>query len=703
MDSPPASDSLVPRGSRMSIAGPCLRADLSITEQVYRGEASFVVKDLTAQKYFRFGSTEVRVMRCFDGRRTTSEIASFLAHEGLRISTQAIEGFARKLASAGFLERTVAERSTQQLERLRAERSKRQRPTLFRGELLRMRWSFGDPDAILTRTMPSVRWMFTRWFAVASIVLFVLYLALLGNRWTEFVAALSSTYSFQNIGLGNIVTLWIVGGFVILIHELGHGYACKHFGGEVRELGFMLIYFQPAFYCNVSDAWSFRARSARLWVTAAGGWIQFVVASVAAVVWWAAAPGTLIAEIALAAMLVGGVTTLFTNANPLLPLDGYFALSDWLEIPNLRHRAFAHFHWWVKHVVFRLDVPEPSASFRERRVFLVYGALSFVYITTLFVFLGTVALGWADRALGTLGVMLSIGTLFFLLRGRIVEWGRVAILAIRARGFRGGTVWRRALVAFAVIIAILAIVPWTLTSPGQFVIHPLSTQVVTAPDSGIVAQVFVAEGMHVSAGAPLLRLVDRALEREILAAGRAIDSLTVSESAARSAGRAGDASRLASERTSAVAALEALERRVAGFTLRAAFDGTVATARPEDLVGRRTAAGDSLLALATLDSVELRVALHGAGATRVQSGQVVHAISFADASEPWTARVSDVSFAGVSRDSSGGWIEARVRRVAGAAWRPGTVGEASVELTRSSMLGALWWKTRQLLRTDLWL
>ena len=551
--------------------------------------------------------------------------------------------------------------------------------------------------------MPSVRWMFTRWFAVASIALFVLYLGLLADRWPQFVAALSSTYSFQNIGLANVVTLWIVGGLVILIHELGHGYACKYFGGEVRELGFMLVYFQPAFYCNVSDAWSFRDRGARLWVTAAGAWIQMVVASVAAVVWWAAAPGTLVAEIALAAMLVGGVTTFFTNANPLLPLDGYFALSDWLEIPNLRHRAFAHFQWWVKRVVFGLDVPEPAATFRERRVFLIYGALSFVYIATLFVFLAMLVLGWANRALGALGVILGLGTLLLLLLEKHcrVDPGDDPGLS-RARPLRGPVL--------AACCDRSRRDPRRSRScaldahqPRQFVVHPLSTQVVTAPDSGIIAQVFVAEGMHVSAGAPLIRLVDRALEREILAAGRAIDSLTVSESAARSAGRTGDASRLTAERTSAIAALNALERRVASFTLRAAFDGSVATARPEDLVGRRTAAGDSLLALATLDSVELRVALRGAGATRVQSGQMVHAISYADPSEPWSARVSGVSSAGVSRDSVGGWIEARVRRSAAAAWRPGTVGEASIELQRSNVLGALWWKARQLLRTDLWL
>jgi putative peptide zinc metalloprotease protein len=405
-------------------------------------------------------------------------------------------------------------------------------------------------------------------------------------------------------------------------------------------------------------------------------------------------------------MLVGGITTLLTNANPLLPLDGYFALIDWLEISNLRHRAFAHFQWWLKRTVFRLDVPEPAASFRERRVFLIYGALAFVYAVALFVFLGILALGWVDRALGTLGVVVGLATLGFLLRRRIAEWGRVTILALRARraGAHGGRVARRRmLISVGAVAVILAIVPWTLTSSGRFVVRPLSTQAVTAADSGIVERVFVAEGMRVEAGAPIVRLVDRVLEREILAAGRAIDSLTVSESAARSTARSGDASRLSAERTAAIAALAALERRAGNLTLRAAFAGVVATARPEELVGRRVGAGDSLLALAALDSVELRIALGGAGATRARSGQVIHAISFADVSTPWSARVTDVSSAGVARDGASGWVEARVRRTAGDAWRPGTVGEASIEIERSTLFGAIWWKARQLLRVDLWL
>ena len=111
---------------------PRLRPDISIVEQVYRGETSYVVKDVGAQKYFRFGNTEVRVMRAFDGARTLEEIAAHLTQEGLRISAAAVESFARTLANAGFLERDFGERTTLQIERLRAERRERRRPTFFR-------------------------------------------------------------------------------------------------------------------------------------------------------------------------------------------------------------------------------------------------------------------------------------------------------------------------------------------------------------------------------------------------------------------------------------------------------------------------------------------------------------------------------------------------------------------------------------------
>jgi putative peptide zinc metalloprotease protein len=690
-----------------AVAGaPTLRADISIIQQVYRGETSFVVKDLAAQKYFRFGAAEVRVLRAFDGTRTPAEIAASLAGEGMRISAQVVESFARTMGSAGFLERGLEERTTLQIERLRAERRERRRPSLFRGELLRMRWSFGDPDALLTRTLPYVDWMFGRAFALASVFGFIIYIALLAARWDEFSAALAATYSLGSITLANVVILWVTGALVILIHELGHGYACKHYGGEVHELGFMLVYFQPAFYCNVSDAWSFPERRARLWVTAAGGWIQLVLASVAAMVWWAAAPNTLIANVAVAAMLVGGASTLLTNANPLLPLDGYFALTDWMEIPNLRLRAFAHFRWWMQKHLLRLDVPEPPATARERRVFMIYGALGTAYTTMVLALVAFLVVGWSGRAFGFTGGAVTSSILAYLLRGKISGWLRGIVLALRARRDTFRRLRRPAVFVGLLSALFLLFVPWTLTSPGEFVVGPVASRMVAATDSGVIAQALVREGMRVDAGSPLLRLVNHTLEQGILSATRSVDSLALAESAARSAGRSGEASRLVAERNEAEAQLAALERRSAALVLRASSAGVVATSHVEELVGRRVAAGDTLLSLAASDSVELRIALAGAGATRVRPGQVVHALSFADIGVPWTAHVGDVSSVGISRvgtpgGAPAGAVEARVRRAADLAWRPGVRGEASVELGRSNVLGALWWNARQLVRADL--
>jgi multidrug resistance efflux pump len=180
-----------------------------------------------------------------------------------------------------------------------------------------------------------------------------------------------------------------------------------------------------------------------------------------------------------------------------------------------------------------------------------------------------------------------------------------------------------------------------------------------------------------------------------------VDSLALEESVARSSGRSGDASRLAAERGAAEAELVGLERRVSSLVIRASSPGIVTTPHAEELVGRLVALSDTLLTLAAVDSVEVRIALAGAGATRVQPGQVVHAVSFADPSAPLTARVAEVSSVGLSTAGTDGTVEARFRRVANEAWRPGTRGEASVELRRSNVLGALWWNARQLLRADL--
>jgi multidrug efflux pump subunit AcrA (membrane-fusion protein) len=335
-------------------------------------------------------------------------------------------------------------------------------------------------------------------------------------------------------------------------------------------------------------------------------------------------------------------------------------------------------------------------------VLLIYGALALCYITALFSIIGFWLVGRAEAAFGAIGVLIVLGATFMLLRRGLAEWGRSIAVAFRAwrTGGRRRSSWRVWVGVTLGAIVVLAVLPWTLTTSGRFVVTPVSTMEVTAPDSGVIAAVFVREGVEVPTGAALARLVDRDLEREMLSAARAVDSLSVATSRARAAQSSGTLERLEAERTAAVARFTALQARIDALTLRARWTGTVTTPRVHEIEGRRVQAGDPLMRLATLDTLEARVALARAGAASVRTGQVVHLIAYGDAANPVDAVVRGVAPTG---DRDRGTIEVRVPVGLSIGWRAGATGEASVELRRSTMLMAIWWNLRQKIRNDLFI
>ena len=182
------------------------------------------------------------------------------------------------------------------------------------------------------------------------------------------------------------------------MHEFSHGLTCCHFGGKVREVGFMLIYFQPAFYCDVSDSWMFPSRRQRMWVTFAGGYIQLVIWGVCTMIWRITDPDTLINQIVLIVIVFAGLQTL-VNFNPLIKLDGYYMLSDYLEIPNLRAKAMSSLWAWLgrKH-----RSPQP---WREERAQLVYGVASIVFSTTLLIYVYSALYTWATSRFAFAGLV----------------------------------------------------------------------------------------------------------------------------------------------------------------------------------------------------------------------------------------------------------------------------------------------------------
>jgi hypothetical protein len=680
---------------------PRLRSDLVIVEQTYRGERSYVVKDATSRKYFRFRALEVAVMQELDGHRSPAEIATALAADGIPIKPAAVENFARRLKEMGLVERSVAERSVLLLERLRADRRRRLKTTTsYRGSIFRMRWSIGDPDQMLERWLPRFRFMFTPRFIAVSIALFLIYALVCVSNWPVFADAISRLYTPSRYTVGMFATFYLTGLVIIAIHELGHAFACKYFGGRVHEMGAMLVYFEPAFYCNVNDSWTFPELRQRMWVTVAGSWIQMVLASVAAIIWWLTEPGTLINEIAIAAVLIGGITTVIANINPLIPLDGYYALSDYLEVPNLRQRAFGYLAWLIKHRVLGLEQPPPVATDREKRIFLIYGVLATLYITSLFGFIAGLIFGWLKGFLGALGVLLFAFSIWLLARGAIKRAFQLVIASIREHRARWKTAsFRRKLFASAIGLVLVLVLPWPHTVNGPFEAAGIRSLDLVAPESGVVDRVYAVEGTVAAAGAPIIRIRSSALEQRAVTLRRLRDSVAMLEVRARVRGNHGLARQHQSEAAEVAAELVGTEERMRSLTLRAPVHSAVVTPRMEELVGMGTVPGQPLTRLVQGDSLELRIELHGAGVSLVRPGQRVRIVSYANPDRPIESTVTSVATASDSTHSN---LEVRVRVPALAGWwRPGVTGEAEVMLRRATVGQTLWWSLRSRIRRDL--
>ena len=679
------------------MSAPQLRADLAIVEQRFRDEQSFVVKDPSTHAYFRFRPVEMRVMRMFDGARSAAQVAEQLVADGVKVSAATVEGFARKLAALGLLERTLFERTTQQLERLRAER-KRTR-SVVRGELFRMRFSFGDPDTALNRWYPRLRWCFTPAFVVLSVALFLAYLAIVIAQRETYAAELAASFSFDSLTPWSFVVL--LGTFTLLtaIHEFGHAFACKHFGGEVHEMGFMLLFFMPAFYANVNDAWSFPERRARLWVTAAGAWIELFVTSVMAVVWLTLTPGSVIGQIAIAAMLIGGIANILTNSNPLLPLDGYFALGDWLEMSNLRQRAQVHAGIWARRHLLRESIVVPALEPREHRILVAYGAGAFAYSTGFLLLLASGVVSFVNGLLGATAAGLIVLVVLFAMR--------TPLHAVAAAGRASWRTWttrrthrsrkRASLIVAIALLLVAGLIPCHLTAYGPFTVASTAHLVLTAPSSGVVSSVSVREGDVLSAGAPVLQLRDAMLDREQVMRQAIVDSLSAELTRADAGQATGTSEVLRASVEAASASASETRSRIGDLRVTATIAGTVATPRPEQLNGRSVQVGDTLLTLTDAAQREAVIHLRGAGAMDVRVGQTVRYVGRHDVGQPMRGVISSVSPIG----GHVGTVEARVLLPPESTLRLGTTGEARVLWRRTNVLGAIVWALRSALRNDL--
>ncbi|MDA2930666.1 efflux RND transporter periplasmic adaptor subunit [Acidobacteria bacterium AH-259-O06] len=468
-----------------------LRSDLVVSQQETTEGTSFVVKDPVTRRFFRFKEPEHFIAQQLDGSTPFDVIRRRIEEKfGSPLGQETLDQFIEKLRRLGLLEAEGAEFGYPAHRRGR-----------IRGHLLYLRLKAFDPDRLFDRLVHKVRFFFTSSFLAFSAAAILLAFIITLSNWAEIGRDLLGLYRLQAL-----ILAWVTILCVTTAHEFAHGLTCKHYGGEVHEMGFMLLFFMPAFYCNVSDAWLFSERSKRLWVTFAGAYFEIFLWALATVTWRVADPETWLSSLALVVMATSGIKTLF-NLNPLIKLDGYYLLSDYLEVPNLRQRAFSYVGGGIKRLWGRARQGMQEATPRERRIYLTYGLLAGVYS---FLLLGFIALKFGGFLIGRyqgLGFLLFSVLLMTIFRNPLKKaFSKPPALRTMITSMKG----RPAKIAvLAVVLALILLGRMELKVSGEFTVLPTQNADVRAEVEGIIEEIYVDEGDLVKEGELIARLSDR--------------------------------------------------------------------------------------------------------------------------------------------------------------------------------------------------
>ncbi len=383
---------------------------------------------------------------------------------------------------------------------------KKRKPVLARlSELMFLRIPLLDPEPYLRRAEPVIRRLFSPLGLVVAAILVC---------WGLAELALSGRSAWNQadrlLQLNNVVLLYLAVFVAKALHEIGHAAMCKHFGGEVRTIGLMLLMFTPLPYVDVTSSWALRNRWQRALIGAAGMLADMLVAAIATIIWAHSPPGV-VNELAYNLMFSTAVYTLVFNLNPLMRFDGYYILADMAGVPNLHEQARNAFRRWFRSRALQLDegIPEPGERVRNAALATFFVA-SNVY--RLMVMLGIVLL-IADAYLGLgLVVAIALGLTSFVLplqqgwktlRSPLFQYQRKLLIR------RVGTVLALLLLFFLVIP-----MPDNRVLPGVVEAKPHTR--VYSEAGGIVTRVYAAAGVWVNGGSLLVQLENPELDSELV-------------------------------------------------------------------------------------------------------------------------------------------------------------------------------------------
>ncbi len=503
------------------------RSDLVIKEVTTANGIAYVIKDPLNLRIYRISPVEYAILNALQPEKTWTQIVDEIQkrYRTLKIQLVDVQALVQKFCKLHFVVdyRVGSENWLAQASRT----SQQQNRTFAFTNLLAIKLGAVDPDPVLRSLKPLFGWLFHPLTITLQLCLIFLGIGVVVANADVYIAELPP------------LERWIVPNFYFpllcilvitkICHEFAHAITCKHFGGECHRLGVLLLLFIPTLYVDTSDSWLLKRPGHRALVALAGVWAELMIAAFASLVWVTTPQGSA-HSLSMQVILLCSISTLLVNANPLLKYDGYFLLSDFLNMHNLSARSHEIVIGSIRSIF--LGVPQRSirGESRKRHCFLwVYGIASFLYRAFLLFVVAFFICALADKiALRQLGYcivfVIAVRLGYPALKQSRSLLNQVKLLQPKRQG-------RVILLGLTLVVASL----WLLSTPlpvyihGSGLVYPTQFTPVYLPFPGRLCDVSALAGEPINKGDLIARFENPQLQWQIaeLQAKRDVQSLRV--------------------------------------------------------------------------------------------------------------------------------------------------------------------------------
>lgn len=643
---PLLSAQAVERNRRLAATVPSpLRADIIIRRQFFKHQEYYVLKDPLALTYFRLQPEEAYILTQLDGKRTVGQVSErFNArYPNHSRSVEELGQFINQLGAGGLLNisasRFVENASRTAPQQLLLIWAKVISTSLF------IKIPLIDPSPWLGSLAHAIRFVWTKWFVGAALLFYIWTAGLLLANAEQF-----SAHRIDFFSASNLIVLWFTIIVIKTLHEFGHATTCRHFGGEVHEMGLCFMCFTPCGYVDASDAWMMRRQRHKLFTTIAGIFTELILACIAAH-FWLVLPDGLGRSVAFNAMLVASINTIVFNINPLMRFDGYYVLCDVLEIPNLRTKAISFCSYHLQRLLLGYKNQNQEMLFSQEsngRVFIFYSVAAYLYMISI-IYGFTQIFGRVLQPIGLRQFGLYLG---FFVEGSFVALPFIKVIMDASRPgvhiVKTGSASRRAALicgCLAASVAVSFVIPTRHHVRQQAVVMPRSLEGIASDIGGVVRELHVHTGQWVNPGDLLVTLENPEITAELLTADAGRRQAQIRLSSLRSTASWAVSEmhqRMAQEYELADAGYKIAAARAAKLQLRATTAGFVLTPDVEKLVGSYANPYAVILRLGDTTHLKLVVPLTEDEAQTVSVGAEVSGRWFATA-ESFNTKLDSVS------------------------------------------------------------